>query len=615
MKSRRSRSLGGTCVCLLVAAEIAGCTPETGAPVIVEDDGPVPAAEVAEGDACESASTTLRCQTDVSVDGVGVRSCMVGTRRCIDGAWGACEDTQLVVEGEAGDGVVREPILGSTAVCAGCDPNCYATHDCPSSADEGSGDLTFDGSRFDALAGGIIIGNPSKSAMSRNAWVSSNGSDAVNKIGLKSLKNEGVYRVGDDPSRTTVDAEGYVYVGNRGSGDITKIAGELSQCVETNGVPGIQTSKGETSPGVFNVLGPSSNPVTRDECIIWQRPVGPGTGTPKALAIDARTRLWVGLNDKKQYYVLDITTGNTLFGPFATTDTPYGAAIGPDGKLWSGSTDGSIQSINTTSATPTAADVGPRIATPKGVYGIAVDGENRVIVASGSWVSRYNPTTATWQFAATDGAKGVSVDVTGRIYVAGNDSDSVIEHDPGDLHETRRWHVYNAPRGCSPDFSNRIWAPNHSSKNVGVIDLTAGTVTYINTINTNYTYSDFLGYGFAMFTNPNGYLYRVYDSVDTCGPGVPSLRDQLRVDVSTPDTTSISFRVRVADTEAGLDSAIEVPLGTTPLASNILDLQGALTAAGQDPRDRFMRIKIVLSRNGSSQSPVFRSLDLVEYCE
>jgi streptogramin lyase len=540
---------------------------------------------------------------------------MVGMRRCVDGQWGPCEDMELVVEGEAGDGVARAPIIGSTAVCTGCDPSCYTTHDCPSSADEGADGLSFDGSRFDALAGGVVIGNPSKSAMSRNAWISSYASDAVNKISLITLKNEGVYRAGDNPSRTTVDSEGYVYVGNRDSGDVTKIAGELSQCIETNGVPGIQTSAGETAPGVFNVLGPNSNLVTRDECIIWQRPVGPGNGNPKALALDSRNRLWVGLNDKKTYYVMDISNGNTILGPFNMTDTPYGAAIGPNGKLWSGSTEGSIQPINTNVETPTQTDVGAVIASPKGVYGIAVDGQNRVIVASGSSVQRYNPATGTWQTGVTAGAKGVSVDVTGRVYVCGDGANAIIEHDPGDLHETRRWNVNKNPRGCSPDFSNRIWAANHGSKNVGVIDLATGTVSYINTFDVNYTYSDFLGYGFAMFTNPTGYLYRVYDSVDTCGPGVPSLRDLLRVDVSTPDTTSISFRARVADTEAGLNSAIEVPLGTTPLADNVLDVQGPLVAAGQNPRARFMRIKVILSRNGSTQSPVFRSMDLVEYCE
>lgn len=616
MRARPTRSLGGAVGCLLIAAVMVGCTPGAVAPGLTGDDGgPVPAAEIAEGDACDSPSTSIRCQSDVRVDSAGVRSCMVGVRRCVDGAWGPCEGMELVVEGEGGDGVARSPILGATAVCAGCDPSCYTTHDCPSGADDGSGDIAFDGSRFDALSGGVVIGNPSKSAMSRNAWISSNGSDAVNKIDIQTLKNKGVYRVGDDPSRTTVDAEGYVYVGNRGSGDVTKIAGDLSQCIETNGVPGIQTSQGETSPGVFNVLGPHSDPAKRDECIIWQRPVGPGKGAPKALAIDSRTRLWVGLHDEKRYYVLDTQTGDTIFGPFYTADTPYGAAIGPDGTLWSGSTAGSIQPINTNAATPTSADVGPRIPASKGVYGIAVDGQNRVIVASGKYVSRYNPATETWQWAATAGAKGVSVDVTGQIYVAGHDADSVIEHDAGDLHETRRWYVFNAPRGCSPDFQNRIWAANHASKNVAVIDLASGNTTYVNTFNTNYTYSDFLGYGFAMFTNPTGYVYRVYDSVDTCGPGVPSLRDRLRVDVATPDTTSVSFRARVADTEAGLDSAIEVPLGTTPLADNVIDLRNALIAAGQDPRDRFLRVKIILSRNGSTQSPVFRSMDLVEFCE
>jgi streptogramin lyase len=593
----------------------AACDAEMVALELTDESPPVATADVGEGDSCASEWTSIRCITEERVDSSGVRSCLVGTRRCRDGAWGPCEDLEAVTEGDEGPpGVERQGVLGARALCGGCDAACYVTHDCPSSADEGNPDIVFDGVRFDAVTGGVVIGNPSKSAPSRFAWVSSYGQDVVNKLNLETLENDGVYRVGDNPSRTALDSQGYVYVGNRNSGDITKLAGELSQCVETNGTPGIQTSAGETSPGVFNLLGPNSDPATRDECIIWQRRVGPGGGSPKALVIDSRGRLWVGLNNTRQYYVMDTKTGDTLYGPIATTDTPYGAAIGPDGKLWSASTSNSIQPIDTNSAIPSALDVGVHIHSPGDVYGIAVDGKNRVIVASGSDLSRYDPATGAWQTEDTSGARGVTVDANSKVYVCGNGANAIIEHDPNDLDETRRWTVNKGPYGCSPDFVGRIWAANNGSSNTGVVDLDTGTVTYIRTYGTNYTYSDFLGYGFAMFTNPSGYLIRTYDSVDTCGIGIPALHDDLLVDVSTPDTTSIEFRARVADDLPGLDSAVEVYLGSTPFADGRIDLSSALIAAGQNPRRRFLRIRVSLLRNGSSQSPVFRSMDLVEYC-
>lgn len=148
-----------------------------------------------------------------------------------------------------------------------------------------------------------------------------------------------------------------------------------------------------------------------------------------------------------------------------------------------------------------------------------------------------------------------------------------------------------------------------------MVDLATGDVTYIPTYGNNYTYSDFLGYGFSMFTNPNGHFLRTYDSADACGATETPYWYDLRFDVSTPDTTSVSFYARTADTEAGLDTAIEVPLGRVPSDVEPLDLGPTLSAFGQDPNARFLQVRVSLERNGSDQSPVFRSMSVQEYCQ
>jgi len=603
----------GVSLCALLAATCVESEPQIEADQLVSGT-------VHEGDSCPSPDVTVQCHSPgpQQVDGMG-EVCAVGERRCVDGHWGPCVDIELLAmeSPTVAPGTERSALLGTPELCGGCDPACFLTTDCPSGADVDNPLASFDGVRFDAELGGIVIGQPSKSSGSRYAWISTNGSDVLNKLNMETLTNDGVYRVGGNPSRTTVDSHGNVYVGNRDTGDITKVAGELANCIDRNGTPGIQTSAGETPAGskVFDLRGDINDLVDPDECIIWQMPVGPGTGQPKALAIDARGRLWVGDTKLGQYFVMDIDTGNILHGPINVDHSPYGCAIAPDGLLWSGAKDDTIQSIDTTVLNPTDADVGILIDSPGSIYGIAVDGMNRVFVADGNDLSRYDPATGTWDTEATDGAKGVSVDGSGHVYVAGDGSDAIIEHDAETLLEIQRWTVERSPKGCAPDFWGRVWGANNGSADVGVVDVATGVVIYINTYGNNYTYSDFTGFGFATFTNPMGHYRRLYDSVDSCGPFVDSWRAQLHVSVDTPDTTSIVFWARGAATEAGLDTAVDVWIGEQPPDVGGMDIANALEAAGQDPVPRFLEIRASLMRNGSTFSPMLRTMALEEYCE
>src|SRR5205085_5715577 len=105
----------------------------------------------------------------------------------------------------------------------------------------------------------------------------------VSKIDTRTLQEEGRYITRPDgvgnPSRTSVNLSGDVAIANR-HGGLVKFYAEESDCVESNGMPGIQTSAGGN-----NVLGWDV-----EECRAWytefpttnQRPVAwtPGTVVP-----------------------------------------------------------------------------------------------------------------------------------------------------------------------------------------------------------------------------------------------------------------------------------------------------------------------------------------------
>ena len=611
---------------------------------------------VSEGDACQWDTTTVLCHSPgpVEVEGRG-EFCVLGERRCVDGQWSACEDIQYVQldRSPTGDGVLREPLIGDPTTCGGCDPDCFVTRDSPSCDEsdcfdgidnDGDGriDDDFGDSRFgleslvyDATAGGLVIpAGGDGSWLGRYAWISSHEANVVNKLNMETLTNDGVYRTGQEsigdsnPSRTTVDRAGFVYVANRDHASVTKIAGDLENCRDLDG-DGIETSAGELAPlddgtPQFDLLG-SYGEADQDECIIWDRTVGGGSGGPRAVAIDARARLWVGLRDDSEYWVLDTETGATLVDePIHVDHKPYGAAISPDGTLWSAATEGYIQSISTLTDNPSDSDVGELITAASGVYGIAVDQYDRVFVGGGKSVGRYDPDevdpdtgeVGTWATGSTQKAFGVSVHIDGFLYVAGGPDDVITEHNFETLDVIRSWAVFEAPRGCAPDFMGRVWAANHGSPDCAVIDLTTSDITYINTYGNNYTYSDFTGYGFATFSAPEGQFTRLFDSQHACGSGDLSERYTLYYDADMPDTTSIIFYAKTAETTPGLTAAREVLLGEVTAAHDpgYFDLQEAFGNEGLDPSLQYMLIRVSLQRNDSSSSPVFRNLALEEYC-
>ncbi|MFZ5788161.1 MAG: hypothetical protein ACOY3Y_17115, partial [Acidobacteriota bacterium] len=330
-------------------------------------------------------------------------------------------------------GVARQELVGDSRLCGGCDPDCWLTTDQPDQNDlDNDPDVWGDSVGYDPAKGGIVIVPPGVRVIGNYAWLANTSISAVTKVHLQTYTAQGVYRVGlsslgtggNDPSRTTVDILGCAYVANRalggGQGSVTKIAGELEDCHDLNG-----NSVIDTSSGLGDIRGwPGA--VNQDECVLWNVPVGPVGSRPRALAIDALGRVWVGLWFAEQFVVLDSVDGHVI----STVNIglqPYGAAIAPDGRLWTTTYGSALQSINTYTLVPSAADVGPLLTPPVDAYGIAVDSHSRVFLAnvSSGGICRYDPATGTFSTVGNGGNRsgGVSVDEFDVVYTGDLNSD------------------------------------------------------------------------------------------------------------------------------------------------------------------------------------------------
>jgi len=113
-------------------------------------------------------------------------------------------------------------------------------------------------------------GSETVQTLLRYLWVPNSIDGTMSKIDTFEKIEVARYHVGlsaaSDPSRTSVDLAGNVFVGARGDGTVTKIAGHLEYCVDRNGDNVIQTSTGPS-----DVLPRDADGRSTDECVVWVR--------------------------------------------------------------------------------------------------------------------------------------------------------------------------------------------------------------------------------------------------------------------------------------------------------------------------------------------------------
>lgn len=192
-------------------------------------------------------------------------------------------------------------------------------------------------------------------------WVACSGRGTIVKVDTLTGKVLGEYlsapdRKYGDPSRTTVDKDGSVWLSNRanigpnGNGTIVHIGLlENNQCEDRNGDKIIQTSTGLGDIKAWvDESGARGVQTAQDECIVHYKEVS-STGT-RHVSIDADNNVWVGgysdgidmvrIFDKVKggrYNKVDAdgSSGDILKTFPSVGYGGYGGLIDPNGFLWS----------------------------------------------------------------------------------------------------------------------------------------------------------------------------------------------------------------------------------------------------------------------------------------
>lgn len=458
--------------------------------------------------------------------------------------------------------------------------------------------------------------------------------------------------MGRDPSRTTVDRLGNVWVSNRAEssvsngqarGSVTRIgivlggtrgtrdangvfqpdpSGEYlrppflySTCADRDGDGLIRTSRGLgnilpwTNAGSADQHGGVTT--AQDECVInYTRIVGTRART---VAIDANNDVWTGGLDNLAHEKLDGATGQPVPGTqFNLGGGGYGGLVDAAGVLWSARGGGGLLRYDPASSS------GSVLGNSCGDYGLGVDPQTGNIWHAGLFGGRtfvLSPSGACLgSFAHGHGnAQGVAVDGSGNVWVAhslvGGGATTV-----GHL-RTDGLFVGNVslpggvgPTGVAVDTNGKIWVANYQSNNAMRIDpaagpvggggFTTGAVDMVVDLGGGaqpYNYSDMTGFVAIGTTAQSGTWTVIQDST-------VAAQEWRRICWTSvePAGTSVTVAARAADDPIQLPTLPFVPV------TNCQDTCGSGALVG-----RFIEVRATLARDPNvNDTPILHDLSV-----
>ncbi|MGP6085804.1 hypothetical protein [Antarctobacter jejuensis] len=415
-----------------------------------------------------------------------------------------------------------------------------------------------------------------------------------------------------NPSRTTVDQNGDVWVGNRNAGfpqgSVTKISASASGPGTSTGVwnagtgaAGTFDARAWTNAGGLDTGGGTAT--ATDPAILHY--VRTDSTNNRTIAIDANNDVWVGGLGNRQHLKLDGDTGAQIGTTSTVAAGGYGGLIDGNGILWSADWSNSrIARYDTNAADPGSSFLG-FVATGGPSYGLGVDSQGNI------WNSHYNNGTITkldssgaiiGTFALGTGSgsasRGVAVTPDDHIWVANSNRNTVTRLD-NNGNVIQQISVGAFPTGVSVDSNGKVWVTNLSSSNVMRIDPATNAVDLTVDLGAGanpYNYSDMTGTVVSGTTNPTGTWLSLLDS-GLAGTEWDKIFWNQEAEGTIPTGTGIVVEVRTADILANLAGAAWTSFSQV----DDLNLFG-----------RYAQVRATLTRTGpvGSPTPVLSDLRL-----
>ncbi len=438
-------------------------------------------------------------------------------------------------------------------------------------------------------------------------WIALSGRGTVVKVNTETGAILGEYRSAPEgrsrnPSRTTVDLDGNVWVGNRdessgGRGSVVHIGlKENFQCVDRNGNGAIDTSAGLGDVKPWPNTGGADNnggvSTAQDECIIDYLRVN-GTAV-RTVAVDAHNDVWIGGYDNRVHDLIDGDT-NAVLKTIYPDCGGYGGLVDSRGTLWSarGPGDALLRYDPATGAS--------KCVNVTNNYGVAVDASG--VVWNSQWsnntVTRIDPTGNVLGSYSTGGtmARGVAVTADNDVWIANSGTHTVARlSNTGALLATIK--VGFTPTGVAVDAAGKVWVTNYDSNSAMRINPATNAVDL--TVNLGdgarpYNYSDMTG-AVILSSPPQGKWVVVFD-----GGAAGRAWGTVSWHGSEPAGTKLAARVRSADETGKLGDQAWVEVTNGVAFSNV-------------PFGRYLQIEVTFSGTDAGATPVLYDLTVAVTC-
>lgn len=230
-------------------------------------------------------------------------------------------------------------------------------------------------------------------------WPANHDNHTVSKFNTETLREEGRYFSGYNPSRTAVDLDGNCWVGSRNDGVVTKIIWDKTKCVDRNGNGTIETSEPDAN-GTVVPINSAANPLA-DECVAFSAVTNPSRPSIRGMAVAPDGKIWIGYSGGGIQSIDPVTFALGTFydgsnvplwqvnpntgvledsGKMANAGGVYGLIIDSQGRLYQSS-----YNRNYLPCFDTVSEQWIAIYQRSGgcSYGITVDGQDRIW--TGSW--------------------------------------------------------------------------------------------------------------------------------------------------------------------------------------------------------------------------------------
>lgn len=550
------------------------------------------------GCTCKAGSKAVACYSgDPAWLGKGV--CAKGSHQCNGGFWSECKGDILpapeVCDSKDNDcdGEVDE---GVKSTCGTCDLTC-------NQQTIGSGGIGWNLNSENSTGlgldpqGNVTLDMSQISLNLKFIWIANSPNNTVSKVDCKTITEVGRYQVCSDPSRTSVDLEGNVWVACRGDGSVAKIIADKKNCIDKNGNGIIETST-------------NSQPIGNDECIKFV--VNPGKGTyARGAAVDKENHVWIGYWNSKSLVRLNANTGATM-ADINLDCNPYGLVIDQKGIIWGqGAGCGSLIMVDPSTGQVNKSNTLAQLKYPSSAYGLNVDKYGRVWVSGGNTASVFDPKTLSWKTINMNwgGGRGVATSNDGYVYVAADGSGGAVKIngnvDPPQVEGFIKG--AGSPVGAALDYDGFVWVVNQGGSSATKMD--PNTMAAIGTVavgSSPYTYSDMTGYTLNYFTAPKGQYSTVFFGGIAINPVMTNQPKQVWQTISAqadlPNGTALRFRLRAGNSKAELEAAkwsdaIDFPPQVFPYDLTKANIIGNL-----------LQVEIQLTTKDKKVAPVLKSI-------